>query len=484
MFTRNAFLKGSATVLFFLLLCIYFSDKGYSNHSGNGKIFGREAVSASIATEVNKGNTLPVREDFDWSRVDELFSEWDKPDSPGAVLGVIHNGELIYQNGYGEANLDHNIPITHETVFYIGSVSKQFAAACVAIMADIGKVDLDDDIREYIPEMPDYGEPIRVSQIVYHTAGLRDLYSVLNFAEINVANVLSLDDKLEAISSQSDLNFTPGGEYLYSNSGYTLITVLVERVTGKTLREFSEEYIFEPLGMHNTHFHDDRTEIVRNRALSYQRRDGEFVVSYLMNFEGVGPGGLYTTIGDMLKWDQNFYENRLAHSPNFNRIMHEKGILNNGDTLDYAFGIRFGDHRGLKTVGHGGSFMGFRADYLRFPEQNFSVVIFANLGSINPGNISTRIADLYLEDIFTDKIDKYQGTYVNPDHDTKCRVVKDNGELRLERPISPSGRMTHRGAGIFSVGSWMLEFYTNDNGDIAGFKVHTGRARNVRYVRE
>ncbi len=483
MITRNDLFKGTAVIMLSLLLSVTPSIELYGMHHGN-----RNGAPGNAAADLNVDKAeiskIPVRPDFDWSRVDELFSEWDKPGSPGAVLGVIHNGELIYQKGYGEANLDYNIPITHETVFYIGSVSKQFAAACIAIMADKGLIGLDDDIREYIPEMPDYGEPILIRHLVHHTSGVRDLYSVLNFAELNVANVLSLDEKLEAISSQSDLNFAPGEEYLYSNSGYTLMTVLVERVTGKTLREFSHEHIFEPLGMHNTHFHDNRTQVVKNRALSYQRRGEDFIVSYLMNFEGVGPGGLYTTIGDMLKWDRNFYDNSLHHSPNFNSIMYERGVLNNGDTLDYAFGIRFGDHRGVKTVGHGGSFMGFRADYLRFPEQEFSVVIFSNLGSISPGGISTRIADLYLEDLFSGKLEKYQGTYVNPDHDTMCKVVKDGGDLRMIRPVSPSGRMTHRGEGVFSLGGWVLEFYNNDGGEVEGFMVNTGRARNVRYIRE
>ncbi len=477
----------SKTILVLFVILIPFAAFGADGQSNTGaeeryEVLPSEKESSSGSDVQTAG--LPVRDDFDWSRVDELFSEWDEPGSPGCVVGVIHKGELVYQQGYGEANLDHGIPITPETVFYIGSVSKQFAAAAVAIMADKGMIDLDDDIREYIPEMPEYEEPVKVKHLVHHTSGVRDLYSVLNFAEMDVANVISLDEKLEVIASQSDLNFTPGDEYLYSNGGYMLMTVLVERVTGKTLREFTQENIFEPLGMENTHFHDNRHEIVPNRALSYRKRNEEFVVSYLSNFEGVGPGGLYTTVGDMLKWDQNFYENRLEHSPNFNEIMHKKGVLNNGDTLDYAFGLRFGDHRGIKTVGHGGSFMGFRADYLRFPEQEFSVVVFSNLGNINPGNISTSVADLYLEELFGEKIEKYEGTYVNPDHDTKCEIKKENGTLKMERPVSPRGEMNHRGEKLFSVGGWRVEFYRDNNGEIAGFLVDTGRARNVKYVRE
>ncbi len=448
---------------------------------------GSKSVNTAHIKDYNKGNcndAILLREDFDWSRVDTVFERWDKPGSPGCVVGVIHKGELVYQNGYGEANLDHGLPITPETVFYIASISKQFVAATVAIMAEKGLIDLDEDIREYIPELPDYGTPVLVKHLPWHTSGIRDLFQVLNFAEFNLADAFTIEDKLEVITAQSELNFPPGEEHLYSNAGYTLMAVLVERVTGQSLREFAHENIFMPLGMNNSHFHDDHRQIVRNRALSYQMRgDGEFYVSYRGNYQGVGADGLYTTIGDMLKWDRNLYNNRLEHAPGLNDIMHERGILNNGDTINYAFGLRKGDHRGLKTVGHSGSLMGFRSNYLRIPCQEFSVIVFSNLGSVNPASLTAEVADLYLEELFAEKMSKYEGVYVNPDHDTKCEIKMENGKLMLVRPMSPRGEMTHTGKGRFTAGGWTFQFYRDENGNIAGFKVDSGRARNVVYER-
>ncbi len=420
------------------------------------------------------------REGFDWEKVDSVFAKWDTPDSPGCALGVYDRGEIVYAEGYGIANLDHGVPISPETVFYIGSVSKQFAAAAIAILADRGDIDLDDDIRKYIPEMPEYQESIRIRHLVYHTSGIRDLYALMNFAEVNVANVLSIQEKLDLISSQSDLNFKPGDEYLYSNSGYTLIGILVDRVTGKSLREFTDQNIFQPLGMENTHFHDNRHEIVNNRALSYQQDDnGKFYQSYLVNFEGVGPGGLYTTIDDLFKWDQNLYENRLTHAPNLNEIMHTRGILNDGDTLHYAFALQFGDHKGIKTVGHGGSFMGFRADYLRFPEQQFSIGILCNLGNINPRSLSTQIADLYLADVIRENLREYEGEYKNAELGATYTIRLEGSDLKLERSMSPKGKLLYEEKDIFSIGGWKIEFIRDQDDRVDGFKVDSGRARNV-----
>jgi CubicO group peptidase (beta-lactamase class C family) len=424
--------------------------------------------------------TSPV----DWNQVDSLFAQWDKHGSPGCALGIFANGEIVYTRGYGEANLDHNIPITPETVFYVGSVSKQFAAAAVAILVDRGVIDLDDDIREYIPEMPVYESPVRIYNIVHHTSGIRDLYALMNLAEVDVADILSVEDKLRLISSQRDLNFLPGEEFLYSNSGYTLIAVLVERVTGKSFREFTNDNIFEPLGMNTTHFHDNRYEIINKRALSYQVSEGgTFYQSYLTNFEGVGPGGLYTTIGDLFLWDQNLYRNRIPNAPNLNEIMQSRGVLNNGDTLQYAFALEFGEYKGIQTLGHGGSFMGFRAGYQRFPEYNVSVGILCNLGSINPGPIILQFADMYFAEIINEKLSEYEGNYVNTELDVTYGIAVKDGNLQLLRSMSPKGKMEYRDKDTFSIGGTTIEFFRDEYKSVAGFTVDMGRARNVIFRR-
>ncbi len=419
---------------------------------------------------------------LDQDQVDELFSRWDRPDSPGCAVGIYHSGAIVYENGYGSANLDYVKPITPETVFYIGSVSKQFTAAAIAILADRGDISLNDDVRKYIPELPEYERPISVQDLIYHTSGLRDLYALMTIADIDVAGVISIDDKLDLIRRQEDLNFLPGDEYLYSNSGYTLMAILVQRVSGKSLREFTRQNIFEPLGMNNTHFHDNRQEVVRNRALSYQQdNEDKFKLSYLTNFEGVGPGGLYTTVGDLYLWDQNYSDNRLNHSPNFHEIMYTKGLLTDGDTLDYAFGLRFDEYKGLSTVGHGGSFMGFRAHYERIPDHNYAHTILCNLGSINPGDISRQIIDIYLRKKIEENLGEFTGAYGNPDFGVSCNITIKEGNLFVTEHSLLEGTLEYSDVDSFRRGGWEIEFIRDNRNEVKGFMLSTSRARNIYF---
>jgi len=200
--------------------------------------------------------------------VDKLFSQWDKKDTPGCALAIVKDGKIIYKQGYGLANLELNVPITPQSVFYIGSVSKQFVTMCIAILDKQGKLSLDGDIRKYVPELPDYGPPITVRHLIYHTSGLRDYLTLLGIAGIDFGTYHE-DDVVELIAQQKELNFAPGKEYLYSNSGYFLLAVIVERASGKSLRKFAEQNIFKPLGMKNSHFHDDYRILIKNRASGY-----------------------------------------------------------------------------------------------------------------------------------------------------------------------------------------------------------------------
>jgi len=419
------------------------------------------------------------------TRMDELFSRWNSKCSPGCAVGVFHEGEIIFQRGYGSANLDHGVPITPNTVFYIGSVSKQFTAAAIAILADRGKLSLKDDVRKYIPELPEFERQIRIKDLVFHTSGLRDLYALMSLAEINVANVLSIDDKLNLIARQTDLNFLPGDEFSYNNSGYTLMAILVERVSGQSLRKFMHDNVFVPLGMENTHFHDNRHEIVRGRALSYSPgRDGEIRLTYLSNFEGVGPGGLYTTIGDLFLWEENFFYNRIPDTRNFLGLMHTKGVLNNGDTLHYAFGLNFGNYKGLKTVGHGGSFMGFRAHYLRIPEHRFAVAVLCNMGDINPANLSNQIVDLYLADVIEKSLTEYAGTYKNIEFETDFEIVVSGGELYVKDHSSFDGQLLFTEADVFRREGWQFRFVRNGQNYVEGVMLSNPRARNIFFKKQ
>ncbi len=420
--------------------------------------------------------------DYDEDSIDEIFSEWDQPDSPGCAIGIYHNGNLIFSNGYGNAVLDQKKPITPQTVFYSGSVSKQFTAAAIALLSLRGELELDRPVRDYIPEMPAYAEhqDPTVRQLIHHTSGLPDLYSLLSLYDMDLEEVLPFEEMVEVITGQSHLNFEPGSEYLYSNSGYTLLAELVERVSGQTLREYTTEHLFEPLGMNNTHFHDDRHHQINNQALSYQPNDnGGFEKSYLANFEGVGPGGLYTTVEDMLKWNQQLTENQLPNAEGFNELMHRRGVLSTGDTLDYAFALNIDEYKGEKKVDHSGTFMGFKAHYLRLPDQEYGSTILCNVGSADPSALNKELADLFWSDQFEKWLSQYQGAYYSEALDLEYNLQIKGANLHLDRKTSPSGKLLHAGDNTFRTGSWEIKFQETEQGEVKGFSIFSGRANNI-----
>ncbi len=344
--------------------------------------------------------SLSAAADDKTEKVDKLFEKWDSTASPGVSMAIIHNGEIIYERGYGMANLEHGVPITPETVFRIGSTSKQFTAACIAILSLHGKLSLDDDIRKYIPELPDYDKPITVRHLVHHISGIRDYLGLAYLSGKSGDDFYTAEETVAMVARQKGLNFVPGDEHLYSNSGYFLLGVIVSRVSGKSLNAFAQEHIFKPLGMKNTHYHDDYRKIVKKRADGHiKTKDGFKILNTTLNH--VGDGGVFTTVEDLYLWDQAFYNDKLGKE--LMDQVHQTGVLNNGKKLKYAFGLNVGQYNGLKLVAHGGAFVGFRADLIRFPEEKFTVICLANLGSINPSRLCRQIADIYLAEKFTEE---------------------------------------------------------------------------------
>ena len=336
-----------------------------------------------------------VSADEKTDKVDKLFSKWDSTVSPGAALAIIKDGKIIYERGYGMANLEHNIPISPTSVFRIGSTSKQFTALCIAILALQGKISLDDDIRKYIKELPKYQKPITIRHLVHHTSGIRDYLTLTDIAALPNDHFYTPEDSVELLSRQKGLNFLPGEEHLYSNSGYFLLGVIVERASGKSLNDFAQTHIFKPLGMKNTHFHDDHTVVVKNRADGYSPTKKGFRID-MTTLDHVGDGGVFTTVEDLFLWDQAFYSYKLGKE--LMELIQTPGMLNNGEKLEYAFGLGIDEYKGLKRVSHGGGFVGFRAQMARFPEQKFTVICLANLGTINPSRLCLQVADIYLAD--------------------------------------------------------------------------------------
>ena len=331
------------------------------------------------------------------SRVDAVFAQYDKADSPGCALGVIKDGKLIYARGYGMANLEHNIPNSSKLVYDIGSTSKQFTAASILLLAERGKLSLDDDLRKHIPELPVYQKPITIRHLLHHTSGLRDYLTLFSLAGTNFDDTTTEKDALDIIVRQKELNFIPGDEWLYSNSGYFLLSIIIKRASGKSFAEFARENIFEPLGMKSTLILDNHKKIVPKRATGYSpQQRGGFQIE-MSNFEQTGDGAVQTSIEDLLLWDQNFYEPKVG-GKSFLEQMQTVGTLNNGEKLDYATGLIIGEYKGLRRVSHSGSWAGYRAELARFPEQKFSLACLCNLGSTNPSALAMKVADVYLED--------------------------------------------------------------------------------------
>ncbi|MBN1222328.1 MAG: serine hydrolase [Candidatus Aminicenantes bacterium] len=331
-------------------------------------------------------------------KIDRIFSEWDKVDSPGCALAVIKDGQIAYEKAYGAANLDYDIPITPQTVFDIGSTSKQFTASCIILLALDGKISLDDDVHKYIPELPDYGKPVTIRHLIHHTSGVRDYGALWMLAGMEDHNVYTLQDIVDICARQNNLNFPPGEEHLYSNSGYILLAAIVERVSGMTLGAYAAKNIFEPLGMTHTLVYEDRTQIIKNRATGYSKNDkGTYQIDHYFNFAMGGDGQVLTTVEDLFLWDQNFYNPKVG-GEEFLDFLHTRGSLNSGKTLDYAMGLSHGEYRGLKTVSHGGAWGGFRAQLMRIPSLKFSVIVLSNLGSISPDKLAYKVTDLYLAD--------------------------------------------------------------------------------------
>jgi CubicO group peptidase (beta-lactamase class C family) len=343
------------------------------------------------------------------ARVDALFAEWDKPDSPGCALGVYRDGEIIYVRGYGMADLERGMRITPQSVFDIGSTSKQFAAASVVLLAHQGKLSLDDDVRKFIPELPVYDRPITVRQLLLHTSGLRDYIGLMLLAGDRYDDVTTPQDALAMISRQKALNFEPGAEHLYSNSGYFLLSIIVERVAGQSLRDVAHAQIFAPLGMTRTHYLGSYDDIVPGRAIAYSPRPGGGLRSDMPRWLQLGDGAVFTTVEELLLWDRNFYEPKVGGQA-LPADLQTPGHLENGAALTYALGLIVGDYLGQRTVSHGGAWGGYRAELIRFPDQRFSVATLCNLGTINPSKLARKVAEIHLADVLTPEVEPHAVT--------------------------------------------------------------------------
>jgi CubicO group peptidase (beta-lactamase class C family) len=451
--------------------------------------------------------TLPIRAqstipDSAARAIDGVFARYTSK-TPGCAVGVFQNGSIAYAKGYGLANIEFDAPITPKTPFIMGSVSKQFTAAAIALLVEQGRLSLNDDVRKYVPELHDYGKRVTIDHLVHHTSGIRDFWALVDLAGMRFDDGYSVGDVVALAARQRNLNFDPGAEYAYSNTGYILLGVVVQRVTGKTLRQFEAEQIFTPLGMSSSHFHDDHNEPVHGRAAAYSPAGDGWKID-IWNNDIVGQGGLMTTMEDLQKWDENFYTGKVG-GPAFLARQLQRGKLNNDSTLAYAFGLEVGAYRGMPMVEHSGSTGGYRTDITRFPSTHTSVATMCNVSNADAVGLAHRVADVVLAAKFTRPISVVStraasqqggpavtlpesdlramaGKYYSDELNATYELVPSGSTLVLQRPraepdtLRATGQRTLRGKGM------TLHFASSLTSRIV-FTVDNGRVKGVEFIR-
>ena len=434
-------------------------------------------------------------------QVDALFSEWDKPNSPGCTVAVIQDGKVVYKEGFGMANLEYGILNEPGTIYHVASVSKQFTAFAVQLLAAEGKLSLDDDLRKYLPELHNFGYPISLRHLIHHTSGMRDQWNLLGVAGWRSGDIFTEDDILNVVWRQRELNFETGSEYCYCNTGYTLLGQIVKRVSGLPLRQFCEQRIFAPLGMVHTHFHDDNTEIVKGRAYSYSPKSSGGFQHSPLQFANVGATSLFTTVEDLALWDRNF-DAPVVGDAGLIAEMHEGGKLNNGDEIKYASGIINGKYRDLRKVGHDGADAGFRSAYWRFPDQKFAVILLANVSSFDANLLAYKLAETCLGDLMNpvEEVmpaplalptefrlgqgahDEYVGNYFSPELNVIFTIAEDDGVLKITFPKGVANLIAVK-EDVFNADPIGEIAFERKDGKLTGFRLDNGRVRRLWFER-
>lgn len=390
-------------------------------------------------------------------KIDSLFKYYTGK-RPGCAVAIMQKGETVFSKGYGMANLEYEVPITPTTIFHIASESKQYVAFCILLLEKQGKLSVDDDIRKYLDFVPDFDHTIRISHLIYHTSGLRDQWQLLANAGWQIDDVIKQEHVIKLVSKQKALNFIPGEEQLYCNTGYTLLAEIVKKVSGLSLRVFADQNIFQPLGMKDTHFNDDYQEIVPNRAYSYYPRGIGFQ-NAVLSYSIVGATSLLTTVLDELKWVKNLETGVVGGKDLVNKML-QRGTLNDGRKLNYAYALSIDHFNGWTIIGHGGGDAGFRTFAARIQEKELGIVVFSNYSNANPSDLVRKIAALLIPDSNKDSkpvaIMKYadssiskslQGKYYSERGETG-EFTWENGKLYIRKfgiPVSGEIRLTAAG---------------------------------------
>jgi CubicO group peptidase (beta-lactamase class C family) len=380
------------------------SNSSYSRFALARDLFAIAILTAAfISIDHAPATAAPADAGDESAAVNKLFEQWNTPSSPGCAVAVMKDGQIVFEHGYGMADLDHNVPITTATVFNVGSIAKQFTGAAILMLAQDGKLSLDDPIRKYLPELPDFGVPITLRQMLAHTSGLRDYEQLLYFDgwRLDSPDLLTNDDIFYIFSRQKELNFPPGADYAYSNTNYMLLAQVVGRLGGQSFPDFAMARLFQPLGMKHTHFRSDHGEILKNLAYSYID-DDHVVRLWPPNCDAFGAGNLMTTVEDLARWNENFFSGRVGGIRLVQQLQ-QPSHLSDGTLVNYAPGEFVGTTPGGFKWAQSGTAgdAGYRSDALRLPDRHLTTITLCNLGSINPTDLNVQIADLYLEGKFS-----------------------------------------------------------------------------------
>jgi CubicO group peptidase (beta-lactamase class C family) len=443
-------------------------------------------------------------------QIDQIFSGYGR-ETPGVAVAVVKDGKVVFSKGYGSANLEHRLPVTPKTVFQIGSVSKQFTAFATYLLEKQGKISLEDDLRKYIPELPDYGKTIRIRHLLAHTSGVKDQSALLTLAGWRMDDVTTTPQVLRLLSRQKELNFEPGTQFLYSNSGYLLLAEIIRRASGRSFAEYTRKNIFEPLGMNDTEFPDDHEKTVRNRADSYELKDGSYK-KIALNNSADGPSNLHTTVEDMAKWVLNF-EKPVIGDAELIRRFNEPSLFNNGARVVWAVidgspgyhakGQILWNERGVKRFSHGGHAGAFRSFLGRFPDQRLGVVALSNDEHYLNADTSMRVAELYLKEVMQPappasaapartpqaitpnaNLKEFEGRFYSGELDSAYTVKTAAGKLMLSHirhgdiGLTDAGKDKFSGRIEFPV---QIEFVRSASGSVTEMRVSNFGAKNVKF---
>jgi CubicO group peptidase (beta-lactamase class C family) len=473
-------------------------------------------TASMIALVVSMANlSLPARprlEDDKTHQVDALFKEYNRPDSPGAAIVIVQNGKVVLQREYGSANLEYGIPITSKTVFHVGSVSKQFTAFSILLLEHQERLSLDDDIRRYLPEVPDFGKTITLRHLLHHQSGLREQETLFQIAGISTADVIETAHILKLVSRQKELDFSPGEDIGYSNTGYVLLAQVVEKVAGVSFRKWTGENIFRPLGMKDSQFNDSASRVVRDRAYPYYTTDGGELQKGILSYSYVGPTGLLTTSEDMAKWLLNFDSSKVGNPAIMHRMLFESGKLENGEDPGYGYGLGVLSYRGLRVGWHSGHDAGYRTFAAYFPGQKFGVAVLSNFYSINPMSLGKKVADIYLSGLMSpestepaarpeepgkpesarsfslnrEQLAEFTGDYLSDELETIYHILPVGDRLVMRHcrnedvVLSPTGPDQFAGDREYAA---KIQFLRSATSGINGFRLTAGRVRSLLFTK-